>query len=472
MDKIHLPHIYPVACHTNNVGPGSLFVVIQGAKENGLAYIEQALKQGATSIALEQSVEINSDLEKLIDSFGAKIIRVENARKALAELSAEKLNYPSKKLEIIGITGTKGKSTTTFIIEHILKQLGYKTAMLSTVKNRIGDQDLPTQLTTQLPDYLHVFFDECVKQDVEFVVMEVAAQALSLHRVHGVEFTTALFTNFSQEHFEFYDSLETYFKAKAHILNHLSSSSTLVLNSDDDLVSRLNHGNVIHFGNTGSIKAEIEQNNLLGLRLKILIDGKVYPAYAPSLVGSFNVYNILGALSVIKSLGISMQDAIKALETFKGVPGRLQRINLPNGSTAFIDYAHNPSSFEAVLSTLRSLSENLIVVFGAGGERDPYKRPIMGKIASQFADIVILTSDNPRSEDPQEIAYAIQAGVAPEHLPKVQIELDRETAIKKAYALSTNKSMIVLLGKGPDEYQLVKGVKTYFSEAKILQGLP
>lgn len=469
---MQFPTIYPVACHTDNVGPGTIFVAINGTKHNGIDYIKNALIRGASTIVIASEAVLPEEIVLAITNAQAKLVRVDNTRKALAELSAEKLDHPAKKLKIIGITGTKGKSTSTFLLAHTLKKMGYKTAMLSTVKNCIGEIDLPTQLTTQLPDYLQIFFNECVMQEVEYVVMEVAAQAFSLYRVWDIEFSAGLFTNFSQEHFEFYASMEEYFAAKAQIMQQLKPGAVISINSDDIWLNRLMNPSAQTFGlKTGNLVAADIITNLDGITCNLIVDAKTYPMRVPALVGEFNVYNCLGVLSVCHSLGLSMAGAIKALETFTSVPGRLQRFILPNGALGLIDYAHNPSSYEAVLTTLKQLTNDLIVVFGAGGDRDGTKRPLMGKVASEIADKIILTTDNPRSEDPAAIIAAIKSGIHDSHMHKVHSELDREQAIKKAYALSSSSSVIVLLGKGPDEYQIIKDKKLHFSEAAILKAL-
>lgn len=467
---MQFPSIYPVACHTDNVGLGTTFVAINGVKQNGVDYILRALDKGAKTIVVHEDVVLSPEISAAIDVADAKLVRVQNTRKALAELSAENLHYPAKKLKIIGITGTKGKSTSTFLLEHTLRNMGFKTAMLSTVKNKINEVELPTQLTTQLPDYLHVFFNECVKQAIEYVVMEVAAQAFSLYRVWGIEFSAGLFTNFSQEHFEFYASLEEYFTAKAQLVEHLKLDAYLHSNADDSWSEKLKHTNIQKFGiQNGQFRASNIITNLHGISFTVRKDSSSYAVSVPSLVGEFNVYNCLGVLSICNSLGLPLTESIKAVETFTSVPGRMQRVLLPNKSLGVIDYAHNPSSLEAILSTLKQLTNNLIVVFGAGGDRDNTKRSAMGQIASDIADIVIITSDNPRSEDPQLIIKDIASGIQQGNMHKVYVELDREKAIKQAYELSKSTSIIALLGKGPDEYQIIGNTKFYFSESEILR---
>jgi UDP-N-acetylmuramoyl-L-alanyl-D-glutamate--2,6-diaminopimelate ligase len=476
--RITIPEFYPVTCHTDNIGMGSTFVAVQGMKENGNDYIIKALERGAHKIVVQENSLLSSQIMQALEQYKAELIQVPDTRLALAQLSAQAYNYPAHKLRIIGITGTKGKTTSSFLLAHVLRNAGYRTALLSTVKNRILDQEFGTHLTTQQPDYLHTFFNVCVEQQIDYVVMEVAAQATSLHRVAGIEFDGLIFTNFSQEHAEFYATQEDYFSAKTALFKQLKQNGFVVINNDDERVSAFGKtlNTQITIGlHSGNIRAEIISSNLAGLTIRIIdqINASSNKEYTMSnLVGNFNVYNTLGVYSVAQKIGLSAEQIKQALLSFTGVPGRLQRFVLPNKATAFIDYAHNPSSFQAVLSTVRSLSSDLIVVFGAGGDRDATKRPIMGSIVAQLADKIIITSDNPRSEDPEIIAQDIMQGInAQKYGHKIVIELDREEAIKKAYAASHAGSMIMLLGKGPDEYQIVKGVKSYFSEAAILRSL-
>ncbi|MCL4361551.1 UDP-N-acetylmuramoyl-L-alanyl-D-glutamate--2,6-diaminopimelate ligase [Candidatus Dependentiae bacterium] len=456
-----LDKIYPVTCHTDHVGKGSTFVVIKGMKEDGAKYIAKAIELGAKKVVIEKDcAHLVRDIKNIEIEF------VDNARKALAVLSAQAYGFPAKKLKIIGITGTKGKTTTTFLTEHILKTAGYKTALLSTVKNKILDKEFSTKLTTAQPDYLHMFLSKAVQAGVEYVVMEVAAQALSLYRVYGIEFDAVIFTNFSQEHAEFYSNLDEYFEAKVSILKQLKKNAPFIFNLDDEKVFTLKNSvqNSLSFSLND---ISILKNSLSGIEIEV-DDCKIS---CPALVGKFNIYNILAAIKLCKNFDVSNSDLQKACVEFTGVPGRLDKISLRNGSTAFIDYAHNPASFDAVLNALRPYTNHLIVLFGAGGDRDAQKRPMMGDIAAKIADVVILTTDNPRSEDPRIITEQIYNGINASQKTKVFIELDREQAIKLAYKISSSSSTIMCLGKGPDEYQIVQGITYPFSEKNILKSL-
>lgn len=471
-----MPSVYPVACHTDNIGNGSTFVAIKGQREDGIRYIVDALHKGASTIVIEDDALLSDDILAAINAAQAEVVRVVNSRLALAQLSAQAVNYPSRKLRILAVTGTKGKTTSSFLLEHILRNAGYKTALMSTVKNKIGNQEFKTNLTTQHPDYLHNFFVLCVQAQVEYVIMEVAAQATSLHRSADLVFDGLIFTNFDQEHAEFYPTMQEYFAAKVALIDQIKPGAPLLLNADDAWVGRLagNYQGSLQFGIVAKdvdYHAAICGNTLDKLQLQIIDKQNSYTFQCPSLIGTINAYNVLGVVALCKEIELTSEVIAQGLASFVSVPGRLERYALPNGASCFIDYAHNPSSYQAVLSMMRSMTDNLIVLFGAGGARDKTKRPVMGAVAAQIADVVILTSDNPRTEDPQMILQDILAGICPDNMHKVICDLDREQAIKKAYAQSKAGSVIMLLGKGPDEYQIIGDKKTYFSESAIVKEL-
>ncbi len=469
------PKKYPVTCHTDHVEPGSTFVAIKGFQQDGLAYIPRALEHGATTIVVDQDAIITSDLLQRIERAGACLVRVPNTRKALAQMSARANGYPAKKLRILAVTGTKGKTTCSYLLAHSLRALGNSVALLSTVTNQINDEILPTELTTQQPDYLHTFFKVCVNRGVQFVVMEVAAQAQTLYRTYDIEFDGILFTNFSQEHAEFYATQEEYFQAKCALFAQAKSNAPCLVNADDPRFEEIRaaFSSIQSYScnnQESTYRAEVSEETVCEVSATCIKQDMQIPVSCSALIGRFNVYNVLGVMGLLVSLGYSEALVAQAISSFPGVPGRLERYRLPNGAQCFIDYAHNPSSFEAVLSTLAGLTDDLIVVFGAGGDRDRVKRPIMGAIAARYAQRIILTSDNPRSEDPQTIISEIMYGVDSTEGKVIQ-ELDRAHAIKRAYEVSRPESIIAVLGKGPDEYQLVKGVKTFFSDVKTVLSL-
>ena len=475
MDNVdQLPTVFPVTSHTDHVGSGSTFVVINGFNENGIRYIPQALVRGAQHIIVQHDTVIPPDSIALINKTGVTINRVDNTRLALAQLSAQAAGYPAKRLKIIGVTGTKGKTTTVFLLAHILGHAGYKTALISTVKNIIDGHRFASSLTTPQPDYLHQFFKQCIKANVEYVVMEVTAQALSLHRTHGIQFNGIIFTNFSHEHLEFYETLDDYFKAKCLLFDQIKSKAPVIINADNAYCKALKRPpDIIWFSmlKPANFIGNLIDSPLKQISLTVNWNLHTHTFTCPHLIGIFNGYNLLNAVAMALQLGIPPDTITAALLIFSGIPGRMEQYSLPNNSTAVIDYAHNPESYQAVLSLLREMTPHLIVIFGAGGNRDTTKRPIMGKIAAQIADIVILTADNPRTEDPEQIVNDIENGI-PKHLKhKIFREIDRKKAIQKGYIHSRINSIVAILGKGAAEYQIIGNKKTYFSEKTIVQQL-
>jgi UDP-N-acetylmuramoyl-L-alanyl-D-glutamate--2,6-diaminopimelate ligase len=466
---IAIPAIYPVTAHTRHVGPGSTFVAIHGFKENGIDFIPEALRCGASTIVVENEAVIPDIIRESIFSYRAEVVRVENTRKALAELSAAAADYPARKLTIVGFTGTKGKTTSVYLLEHIFRMNGFKVARITGITNMIDGQELPANLTTPQPDYLHQFFKVCVDYGVTHVVMEVAAQALSLYRMETIGLDVAIFTNLGREHFEMYANMEEYCAVKARIFDYTTEMALRLCHASDRFTASLiNDAHAIYgYGFSGQHRSYVGLNPVS------------YPAVAfdyadmhivcPSLIGLYNAENLLAVVLCAERYGLSGEHINKALASFGIVPGRIERYSLRGNITAIIDYAHNPSSYSALLSTLRPLTDHLIVVFGASGTRDKGKRPLMGAVAAEYADVIVLTSDNPGPEDPLLIMQCIKDGISPTSDVQIVEEPDRAIAISKAYELATPGSIIALLGKGPDEYQVVHGIKTVFSERALLQ---
>lgn len=467
--------LYPVTSHTDHVGPGTTFVAVPGYVQNGTIYIQEAITRGASTIVCEESASLNQDLLELLEQRNINLIRVPNARKALAELSCIASKNAVNTLKIVGITGTKGKTTTSWLLHHVLNSAGIKTALLSTVANKIGDQTFPATLTTAQADYLHPFFAHCVEQGITHVVMEIAAQAVTTHRVHGIPLDGLIFTNFAREHLEFYTSMEDYFQAKTALFSSLKKDASVVIGADHPWKDRLQSIAPMSTQWTSCFDTEadfyfqsIKNTYTAGI---VYHKNMPYEYYCPHLIGTFNAQNMVMAIAMSTLQGVSPSDIQSSLKTFAGVPGRLEQYTLPNGARAIIDYAHNPLSYEAILPELRSISDHLILVFGAGGSRDAGRRPLMGAIAAHYADQIILTTDNPRLEDPATIVIDILKGIDKADQHKVQIELDRQKAIEMAYQMSRPTSTIALLGKGPESYQIVGTTKMPFSEAQILKSL-
>jgi UDP-N-acetylmuramoyl-L-alanyl-D-glutamate--2,6-diaminopimelate ligase len=479
MENVILPTIWPVACHTDNVGQGTIFVAIKGHNLDGLQFILLALQKGASQIVADQAVS-SPELAKLVESFGAKLTLVANTRAALSSLSAKAWGYPAQKIKIIGVTGTKGKTTTVYALRHILATSGKQVAMLTGVENMIGNQKFVSSLTTPHPDYLHMFLAQCVQGKIEYVVMEASAQALSLNRLDDLLFAGVVFTNLELEHSEFYSDIQAYFLAKCKLFNFLINSGFIVLNLDDTWAQKLINQklvpNVIGFGQQNLVNFNnfvslglINVDLANGLDFNLSFASQTNFNYNNKQVfGLFNAYNLTCAILCARQLAISDSQVQQAVASFLSAPGRLEIYKLPNGAWGVVDYAHTPGSFKSILTLLRSQTHQLIIVFGAGGGRDPIKRPLMGQIASQLGDMVILTNDNPRQEDPSNIIKQI---IGTCKANNILVEQDRARAIKLAYSLSTPGAIIVLLGKGPDEYQIIGHQKTFFSDREQLKSL-
>jgi len=465
-----LPKIFPVTCHTDYVGKGSTFVAINGMNQDGIAYIQTALQKGAKKIVIQQETAISEQLLALIVQAGATIEKVEDARKALGVLSAQAAGYPARKLKILGITGTKGKTTTGHMLYNLLMSSGYTVALLNTVENKIGqDITLQAPLTTPQPDYLHQFFKLCVEQEVEYVVMEVAAQAMTFNRIETLAFDGLIFTNLDREHGELYPTMQQYFETKCQLFNYAKPNAPILVNADDEYGQKILANNTANKQYKSYGKSEYNNYCAFFYEQELVIDHEHF--MYKNFPGQFNGYNLLAALGLCFELKVDKKLLKKGTLSLPRLRGRLEEYKLPNGARAFIDYAHTPGSFKGLFATVRPWTNHLIVVFGAGGGKDHAKRPLMGQYAAEFADLVILTADNPRNEKVEAIIDDIKAGIASEFKDKVIVQIDRQKAIEKAYECSIKTSIILILGKGPDEYQIIGNEKILFQERVILKNL-
>lgn len=460
-----VPQIFPVTCHTDHVGQNSTFIVLQG-RINGINFIPLALKKGARTFVLDHEQRTNfqqicccGTLEKNeCPNCGVRYEFVNNARQEVGLRTAQALNFPAKKLQLIAITGTKGKTTTTHLIHHILNHAGYKTALIGGIYNKIGTELYEeSYLTTPIADYLQMFLAQCVKQEVKYVVMEASSHALDLGRLYGLEFDSIGFTNLGQDHLDYHQTMDQYFTVKLQIFKQLKPDGSAVINTSNSWGKKA-------FELCMSKKTEtnfiIEQNSLEGLTIKLLPNNITLSSNA--LFGPFNAENIAMAATIGLNFGLSITQINLAVATFQGTPGRLQKHRLKNGATAFVDFAHNPSSFEAVLSALRPLTNHLLVIFGCGGNRDTTKRPLMGNIAATYGDIIFITNDNPRFENEMTIINDIKRGITTNK--PLYCNSDRKKTIEQAVALSHQGSIIALLGKGHEKQFLIQGEKFEFDD--------
>ncbi len=435
-----------------------IFVCIEGKHFDGHTKAKEAAEKGAAAVVVQKDTGLENQL------------MVENTRSAYTRLCAAFFGHPERKLKIIGVTGTNGKTTTCFILKSMLEKLGHKTGLIGTVKNIVGDKEYPAALTT--PDSIELFglFDEMVKADCEYCVMEVSSQALDQCRVDGVHFEAAIFTNLTRDHLDYHGSFENYMKAK-HIL--FENSSLAIVNADDEAASYMM--NETECRNV-TFAVRNDESDYTAKNIKISASGVKYELVNShnigrvnfAVPGEFSVYNSMGAAVCLAELGMDFRSVLEALGECGGVPGRMEVVKTDTPYTVIIDYAHTPDGLENVLSSVRKITDGRVIsVFGCGGDRDKTKRPIMGKIGAELSDIAVITSDNPRSEDPDEIINDILAGIA-KHSSKLIVESNRTKAIEKAMNVAKADDVIVLAGKGHETYQILADGKIHYDEREIV----
>lgn len=459
-----------------------IFVAIPGEKFDGHNFISNAIENGAKIIVCEKLPEVDENLcnEKFP---GISFLLVKNSRIALAELSHAFYGFPTNKLKIIGITGTNGKTTTTFLLKSILEEAGKKVGVIGTVGIFIGDEKTEFNRTTPESLELAQIFSKMQEAGVEYVIMEVSSHSLVLHRTDTIDFKVAAFTNLTHEHLDFHKTIENYVLAKKKLFDSLQENSIAIVNSDDVFAEQMLQtckATKIKFGREEEsaehfVKIFDEKISKTGSQFKLNFDGKNEVDFKINLTARYNVENATIAIIAAKKLDID-DNIIKAgLLKSNGAPGRLEIVQLKNGAVAYVDYAHTPDALEKALVTCKNILENesekagkLICVFGCGGDRDKSKRAIMGKISTEIADITILTDDNPRTENNESIIDDIMLGVK-KGKETIRIS-DRESAIKKAVELASNKEdIIIVAGKGHENYQIIGTETKYFSDMDVLK---
>jgi UDP-N-acetylmuramoyl-L-alanyl-D-glutamate--2,6-diaminopimelate ligase len=450
---------------SRRVTAGNLFVAVRGAAFDGHSFIEQAIDKGAIAVLGEQAAF----------SQRATAIVVEDSREALAQLGATFFGYPSRKLKIIGVTGTNGKSTTTFLIKHLLERAGQSTGLIGTVQYEIGERLLPAPRTTPESLDLQELLSQCVEAGCRNVVIEVSSHALSQGRSNEIEFAVGVFTNLTRDHLDFHRGMKDYFEAKARLFESLRQSGTkdrkAVINIDDpygqQLVGRfgrdlsmLTYG----MGARADFRASDFKVEMNGTSYRLDANDKSYLVRLP-LIGRFNIYNSLAALATARAVGLDVRNAVLALAKAPQIPGRLEAVPAKRKFQVFVDYAHTDDALLNVVKTCRDLNPGrLILVFGCGGNRDKTKRPLMGAIADQYADYAFITSDNPRKEDPEEILRDVEAGFQQKNYEKV---VDRREAIGRAIAMAQPRDIVLIAGKGHEKYQEFSDHTVPFDDVEI-----
>jgi len=441
-----------IAYDSRRVQRNGLFVALRGEKADGHEFIDSAIEKGASVIVTEREEQYPR----------VTCLVVENTRAALADLSANFYGHPAWKLKLAAVTGTNGKTTTTFLIKHICEKAGLRCGLIGTVRYEIGERILPAIRTTPESLDLQELLAQIVNADCRAAAMEVSSHALAQDRTRGLEWNVAVFTNLTQDHLDFHRTMESYFDSKAKLFARLGSQEkkrkpVAIVNIDDrygeQLLKKIDQRvAVVTYGR--SVRADFRASNyrveFSGTSYQLDAHGKSYLVRVP-LIGGFNVANSVAALAAANALGISLRDAVLSLGKSPQVPGRLELVPARRQFQVFVDYAHTPDALRNVLKTLRELEPHrLIVVFGCGGNRDREKRPLMGEIVDRDADYAIVTSDNPRKEDPNAIIVEIEKGFRSSHYEKM---VDRTQAIDRAITLAQPRDIVLIAGKGHENYQ-------------------
>ena len=445
---------------SRKVTAGSVFVAITGFAADGNRFIPMALEKGAVAVVTAK---------KPADDI--PYILVKNDRLALAQIGANFFSHPASSMTLIGVTGTNGKTSATLLLKHILeKTLGAKVGLIGTMENLIGDTVIPTERTTPESFDLQALFARMRDSGCTYVVMEVSSHAIALERVGGVRFQVTAFTNLTEDHLDFHKTMESYCDTKKLLFSRCDKA---VMNRDDDWFGRMSSAATCDILTTsvagkGDLNAQNVVLNSDGIAFTAEIAGSRAEINLP-IPGRFTVYNALTALGIAMQLGISLADAGKALATAKGIRGRVEVVPTPGKPyTVLIDYAHTPDGLENVLKSVRDFCKGrLIAVFGCGGDRDPMKRPIMGRIGVTLSDIAVITSDNPRSEDPMAIISDILKGVE-DTMGEYTVVENRKKAINYAMDIAQKNDIIVLAGKGHETYQEICGVKHHLDEREVV----
>lgn len=456
---------------SKNVKEGYLFIAIKGFTADGHDFITDAIKNGATAIMIEEGC----DLKSLKVPASSTVIMAKNTREALAICSSNFYGNPSSKFKLIGVTGTKGKTTTTFMIKEILEKAGKKVGLIGTIAvyingKKIKDSDRTTPESLELQK----IFNDMVNEGVEAVVMEVSSQSLKLHRVDGCQFDMVLFTNFSEDHISpnEHPDMEDYFNSKMKLFE---MCDTGIVNIDDlhgnKIPKLFPNSNITTYGidNFANVLAKdiTITNSYVDFRVKITDRNERVKTGIP---GRFSVYNSLAAICVAQKFGISSEIVKEALEQVR-VPGRSELVDNKLEIPIMIDYAHSPESLQNILQAVKSYTRGKVIsVFGCGGDRDSGKRPVMGEISGKIADYTFITSDNPRTEDPQKIIEQIEEGIK-KTKGKYSVVVDRTEAIKQAIKMATKRDIIVLAGKGHEPYQEINGEKYPYDERIIVRDI-
>ena len=457
------PEVSEIVFDSRKAVENSLYVAIKGTVSDGHSFINAAIEKGAKIVVCEDLPEtLNNEIT---------FIKVKNSSKVLGQLASNFYGNPSEKLNLIGITGTNGKTSATTLLFHIFKNLGFQSALISTVEYRIADEIIPSTHTTPDVLTLNKILAKAVETGCEYAFMEVSSHGIDQNRTEGLHFKIAGFTNITHDHLDYHKTFDAYLKTKKRFFDELNPEAIAITNIDDK------NGNVM-LQNTKTQEKTYALKTMADYHGRILeadfngmllnFNGKEFWS---TLTGKFNVYNLLLAFAVTIECGFHEEDVLKAISNLKRVKGRFETLKSEGGIFFVVDYAHTPDALENILDSIneiRTKNERLITVFGCGGDRDHAKRPEMGKIATRKSTLAIITSDNPRTENPAEIIKEIEAGVEPQNYSKYTSIPDRKEAIKMAIKFAEPKDIILVAGKGHEDYQEINGVKHHFDDKEVI----
>jgi len=449
---------------SRQVDNGDIFVAVKGFVSDGHFFIEKAIDLGATTIVCE-------DLPTKLNGRVTYVV-VPDSSFALAVLASNYYDNPSKEINLVGITGTNGKTTTCTLLHDLFTDLGYSAGLLSTVVNKIDSTEIPSTHTTPNPMALNELLRKMVNAGCEYCFMEVSSHAIHQNRIAGLDFNVAGFTNITHDHLDYHNTFKEYINAKKKFFDDLSKEAVIITNSDDKnglVMTQNSRATIKTFAlkSMADYKVKVVENSFSGLVLSFN-NQEVYT----SLIGGFNAYNLNLVYAIASELGLDTMEVLTSISKLKSVDGRFQHFKSDKNIVVIVDYAHTPDALKNVLGTIddvRTKNETVITVVGCGGDRDKTKRPVMAEISAKNSDKTILTSDNPRTENPDEIIKDMQAGIPAERSARVMSITDRAEAIKVACALAVEGDIILIAGKGHEKYQDVNGVKAPFDDYKIVE---
>lgn len=456
-----------IACNSKLVKDKFIFVAVKGNKDDGHKFISEAIARGAKVIIYQTPGHQDTSTSGQIP-----FIKVRDTREALASIASEFYGNPSSKVKVIGVTGTNGKTTVTYLIEALLKEAGFAPAVIGTINYRFNSKTILSKNTTPGPLELQEMLKKMSDKGCDYAVLEVSSHALDQDRVGGINFSSAIFTNLTQDHLDYHQNMEDYFLAKSRLFKGLTKKSFSVINADDKYGQRLkkmfSKKRIITYAieNKANIRAQGIRMDIRGTEFTLMgLDNKLN--IKTKLVGRHNIYNILAAASWALGEGLDVLAIRESISKFSLVPGRLEKIGSLKGFSVFVDYAHTDDALKNVITTLRQLTDKkIIVVFGCGGDRDKTKRPKMARVVSSLADFFIITNDNPRSENPDAIIADIMKGIVNSNY---RVLPDRREAIKKALFLAKAGDIVLVAGKGHENYQILNDKTIHFDDREVVR---